>query len=92
MAKKETGRDYKMTDAEVLREIRADIRGLHKRVDHFIETNHEAHVDIQKTVGDAVSEMKERTSVNATKIGLFVGFVSLLVAGASSFVIQAVAG
>ena len=67
-----------MTDAEMLRGLREDIRDLHGKIDKYTNDNHTAHMDLQKQLAG----IDKKSGINATKIGIFVTAVTIFVAGA----------
>ena len=70
-----------MTQSEMLRELRQDIRGLHNKIDANNDANHTAHAELHKEM----SKVSERTGINSTKLGFFLVFIPILVSGLVGF-------
>ena len=80
-----------MTQAEMLREMRQDMRDLREKMelrdqraierhDRFMEVNTAAHQLIHEKLGEVKAEMREKTGINTTKVGMFVALISIFVA------------
>jgi len=65
-----------MTQGEFA-ELRQDIRDLHSKIDCNNKDNHNAHAELHKELG----KISERSGINTAKLGFFLVFIPILVAG-----------
>ena len=77
-----------MTQSEILREMRQDIRDLHNKIDDNNKDNNKSHTDFQKQL----SAVDKNSSINTVKLGGFVTLISLVVAGVVNYSIYVVTG
>ena len=70
-----------MTDAEMLRELRQDIRDLNNKIDNHNKVNNDAHTDLLKQV----AEIDKKSGVNAAKLSVYVVFITVFGAGLVNF-------
>ena len=67
-----------VSNEEMLRELRQDIRDLHHKIDINNTDNHKAHA----ALNDKLSAISERSGINKAQIVTLVTFLTLFVAGA----------
>ncbi len=67
-----------MTQAEMLRELRQDIRDLHDKIDTHVADQHRAETCFLKQL----AEIDKKAGINTQKIALFSGGVAIIASGA----------
>ena len=77
-----------MTVSEMQRELRSELRELHRIMTKYHDDNHTAHVDLHKAIGKIGIE----SSVNTAKLGFFLVFIPILVSTLVGFGFHVVAG
>ena len=77
-----------MTQSEILREMRQDIRDLHGKIDDSNKDNNKSHTDFQKQL----AAIDKKSSINTVKLGGFVTFITLVVASVVNYGFHTLAG
>ncbi|MBU8921768.1 MAG: hypothetical protein KOO63_08110 [Bacteroidales bacterium] len=77
-----------MTQVEMIREMRQDIRDLHGKIDRHVCANNKDSAEIKKMV----AHVDKNSSVNTTKLSVFLSMLTIIIAGAVSFGFNTVVG
>jgi hypothetical protein len=70
-----------MTQSEMLRELRQDIRDMNNKIDESNRENNKSHADFQKQL----AKIDKASSINTTKLVMLVSVLSIVIAGAVNY-------